>query len=768
MPTTFEQTTRTVQIKSVWSDPGDPWATVTYLWPIQVSEVAAPEIAQARLRYDFGAIQREGLSTYTSYSPQDLLNKYVRVLTQKSGGEQEVQFAGIITDVTTTHDRPSSESGAQDIFALGMVHLLDSITVTTAYALSRSGPWEGPSGAEYQNQTAVHKIDWAPRFNERNTRTRSLSGNRSPGVDGRSPMPGISFVFAAPAIGKNEETGQWAEDIEVWNAFDAIDYLLANFGPSISGVGPRFELSGDIEVLSNLKQEWNYSGMTLWTILNRLIDRRRGIGFTPVIGEKPKYPGEENPEVVIRLEVFTVVKDPVTIGDTTLPGNSKLTTLTIPTTYPDSHQLGVIPVTTSASSAYDVIWIRGERALSIGTFSYRDGTLEKGWTDELEDEYKKAVGGYPLLDIMKKNDALRGETKYDAVYAHHVVPINWEFKVSDGTGFAGRPFYVMDPFFWEWGNYDPDDLTHGGYWDNGKRFLRELPGMAKGRNYDWPDWHKNHDTNPGRYKDQEWQLALVFIADFDESAWHSPDEIYHNLRTMVESGIQGVMRSVNIRPLDNRLGFEVRGTPKHYLGNNHFDHNNIDTTGPTQYPEVLDYRELVITAALRTDVRQKIRLQMTPAATPSPSGVFPDGLRELTIDVPGAEFWRIDQKAVIGLKDEQKPGKGWRSYNMERVWKTHRVLRDDVLLLEAVAAFASAWYGVDRQTIRIPIAGLEKHVELGSLLTSINNLPSTVLVNTVVTGRTLNFMAYDGHGETTISTGWGSLGIVQPSIFGAA
>jgi hypothetical protein len=119
--------------------------------------------------------------------------------------------------------------------------------------------------------------------------------------------------------------------------------------------------------------------------------------------------------------------------------------------------------------------------------------------------------------------------------------------------------------------------------------------------------------------------------------------------------------------------------------------------------------------------------------------------RRLIIEVPGAEYWYALRATVVDVEGG----------NLFRIHPDNRVLRDDSDILRGIAAFAQAWYQVQRQTVRITLKKVDNFAVLGSLLTTISGQYNES-VNTVISSVETDFRS----STMEYQTGWGEFDVI--------
>jgi hypothetical protein len=423
----------------------------------------------------------------------------------------------------------------------------------------------------------------------------------------------------------------------------------------------------------------------------------------------------------VNIVVFTNTEFPISVGEQKLPANTNQTALELPSDYPYSHLVSDVPFLTTSANTFDKIIVQGNRIQMMGIFSFYDGTLTKGWNDDIETEYKNAAGTDETA-----NDIFREADHYDSVFTTFKVPRTWDFTLGNGAGTAATKQNVA-PNPQEDGNIRFD--TPGAYWIGQKHFERALPLRV---DFDYTLNPPKDNTVAGT--EDEWMLPLVWMFDAYSGPNHTRDNKWHAV--WKQHATNQDLKNITVHLLDNELGFRLEVSPKHYLALNHW-------TGAQQgsvEPEI-DYTTLAITAAFKTDQRQKIVMYNQSGQT--------EAMKTLTLTIEHAECWlAASPDTPVGIDTKGNP---------LLINGDNLILRNDVSLLKAVAALASAWYGVKRQAVEIPIHSVGMYCELGTLLTSISSIYQRESVHTVVTRRHVDFKSR----QTVISTGYHEMDFAQ-------
>lgn len=533
-----------VEIKGRW---GDSWRVVNYLRPLTASVSISPSIPVATFLYTYGDIKREDSNVFNWVSPIDIANNYVRILSHGSNGQQ-VLFVGILTDDHfEVHGATTDPQGNQTITAYGLEHLLDR---TAVYGALTDNGW----------------IDWMPTFNDRDQWGGLLQGNRS-------TANGWNSAFST--------------DGEEWTYLDIILYMLQNHSPSGLNIG----ISGAYDVLDSLKGRFNFDGLTLRQVLDKLIDRRRGLGWMVWSNG-----GDVN------IYIFSVFDEGVSVGGVYYPGNPEQIDLALDDLIDiESAEIGV-----NQSQLYDTIVVQGQRVKTCFSASFADGTLQAAWSGSEETSYKNIIAADG-----KTGDILRSADDYTAVYQRFIVPDSWNWFAGNGIGgYGGNAVPSFDNFAY------PDYSTPGPYSGRPRPLLRALPlTRVDGIDYD-------NYLPP---------VAIIKHTDDQGADAYYPIDQLDKIKKSPAS----------LRMLDGDMGLEIRGKINHSFGKNSFD---SATNGPTEHEPDFDYNDLICTVAVESDVRPKVIVEL---------GGETEVNRTLVINVYDAEFWYITPGTVEGVSDGQ-------------------------------------------------------------------------------------------------------------------
>ena len=482
-----------------------------------------------------------------------------------------------------------------------------------------------------------------------------------------------------------------------WSNLDIAEYLLKT--QVFSEV--EFSIGGMTAAIATMKNEWKQAG-TVWQMLNQLIDKRHGLTFYPKVGDDGK----------VTLWITSEIETDINYGGQTLPKNPVQVSFALPTTGAEQHLPLDITCRFTEVAKYDQLVIRGNFTIIMATLSKLDGSFDRGWTAGQSSDYR-----FSGSMTAEEADDARKKWEFTDVFTKFVVPPTWDGKVKNGDG-AGAARNVF-PITNEDGTFDFS--FPGPFLREFRQLNRELI-IEKGKLYQTSPI--TDSTEPG--SEPEFRPILVAIKDSFDGAGHKATNKWIRADRLGSS--QSGLHNLNVSVLDKDMGIRITCHPHHYLAGNEWD--AMDAT--TVWPEI-DWTQLLITACFTTDVRQEIVITLAESG---------ENAKKKIIDVPAAEHWRIIPETVVDIDNDGA---------LVRVHADNLVVRDDIEILKAYAAFAQTWYGTQRQAVTIPIQTLGQFVELGTYLTGISNAYMWLPVGTVVTGIEWDFAAP----TTTISTGHG-------------
>jgi hypothetical protein len=654
--TTIDPGVPLVQIAKTWGD----WQNMPYIQPLQASLVAAPSIGQATFLHRYGLIQHEDSNTPVWEPPLALAGYFVRVVLYIAQANV-VLWTGIIQEQEYHAFGSSSGNPAGDqlITAYTLDWCLDRISII--------GAW-----------TTDGYINTCPQFNLRREWIPHPVGNKAAALDANG-LP------------------QFGPDKQQWTALDVLTYLMAHYA---APAGLNISIGGQPDALTGWHYVWPLEGLTLRQALDKLIDRRRGLGW---------WMYSDGDTIVIMI--YTTIERDVTVGDVTLPGNMNQ----ISYSWNDAILVDNPVISTTESNRYDSIVVQGARMMSTFTVGTADGTLVPMWTDADETLYKnikQESGAYAMT-----SDMVRGQDRWKHVYQLFGIRADWDWMIKD---------YPVAPRFDNNAYVIEDNSSGDTYNDISRPFQRvtrlQRPYTAKGPfagniQYMEPQVFATPSPSGGKYP-------------------LPPDTTLPSGQSVIRGDLAGY---VNVPPFsvtmaDIAPAIEINAGLPHIMGANHYLNADGTIPGDSQQIAWYDWKTILATLCIETDVRPTVKVGL---------GSSSPWLRTLHVEVPHAEFWWL----VPGTIVYQNPDL---SLNIAGGYAT----RDDTEILRQVAALAKAWYGV----VRTPVSWSEKYyitdLAPGKLITAASaSVGGWVPINTVISAVVWDFQAVTTH----IQTGFGEL-----------
>lgn len=686
-----------VLIRASWAT---VWVEAPYLEPLRATDAAAPSTPRAEFLFRYGRIKREDGTAIASESPLDLKDKFVKIELLPPEGPEGLDVAptplwyGQFVEQTFDEQAPHSDGtrqGDQKVVALGLAHLLDRTAVVGSYIE------HDPSDTE---PTA---IDRALVFNQRHRDglAGEITGNRSAGQYS-GPWTGydaLGYVFAAAT--------------NTWSNLDIVDYLLAFYPPGNAITGAiQFTSAGQTSNLAQIvTPSVNPDNATVGQLLDKLIDRRRGMGWTVRVGDYPGDPlsgGEP-----IEVHTFSVFEDYVGIGSTTMGPNQEQVMIDLSAgggggSGGGGPGVGEAVVRLDTSSRYDRIVVRGAKVKSCFTVIYGVETaptqIEKGWNTTEETAYKAASPA----TTPKDKDIERATDKYAHVYTTFRVPNGWEFA----SGYLGQN---ANPLIQDDGTVDASQQSPIRRW--GHTFLKHLPFKS--------------EQAIGTENEYRPPFAIVKDPTSTTTKYVMVDRL---------DQIRG-LHSASLHMSEHQWGFFLKAPHNHMLAKGTYD----QATYPTQHKPEVDYRTLAATVCMELDADLRVVAQVLPSSTTAPPG------RVLEIAVPDAEMWYVPAFTVQDVKDGAEQFVQIPPVPAGQVQPNYVLLRDDSPRLRAIAAVAKAWYSTTRYAVQVRLDGITPAYPVGCYVKAVVSATGTSQdVGAVVTTRT-----YDFHAQTTtIETGF--------------
>jgi hypothetical protein len=643
-------------------------------------QCAAPTMPKASFRWRSGRIKREDKTDFEDVDYTEFADKYVQVVfipdapsdpTQTSAdADPVVAWTGVFRDnQADLFGDDIVASADQNLVAYGLEELL-------ARTVIRAAMIEDPN-----DDTSAIEIDIPLIFNERYELGNNEIGNRSDDqFDFNADNPDDDAEINAYVFSKSNK---------VWTVKDIVEYLLADAPTAVT-----FTLGGQADVLKNyILPRVDVSHMTTFAALNKLIDRRRGLGWTL------RSADDSDPSKWI-VHVYTTFDTEVSSGDKTIPANKEIDDLDIS----GKREPEDVNISRDTMTKYGKIIVSGARILSMFTLSFADDTLEEAWTDDQETAYKNGAGEDGVTeDAKKKNDAARADVLLRHVYTTFRVPNDWDWTAGDGEGGDTKN---ANPGLKD-GTIDEKNAPPIRNW--GHTFERHLP-IKKPKGVD--------DHRP------EFEEMMVFLKDDKVGYVHADHHTIEN------------KHPCHIRPLDTDFGFMVDANPNHILAARSWGGSPKSTQTNPQFA----YQDMVVTVAVRTDEVLKVVENL--------SG---DAERVKLIHVPDAELWYIVPGTVVGVTSDGKLDRQVK--DQDDNFEFFRELRNDVEILRFIAAQAKAWYGTPRSSLRYSTREMLFAHPVGAIIRSVTDDGGSLPVNSVVSAKTFDLQK----GTTSLTTAFGEL-----------
>lgn len=707
--------TQAVYTRTNWAD---AWAPVADLWCPKVTWSGQPQLPSATLVWRYGRGLQFGATAFADIARQSLLGQYVKIEYTIDGEATPSVWYGIIAAKSETPDgafvdgtvNPRVPAGTQAFRALGLEWLL----FDKSY-IDHSMIWRNPN---------EERLERAFGFNTDNVNAGGANRSTVKGPSG-------SYLFDESA------------SADTWSSLDIVEYLLRHMTPrdkdanrklifklhsSASTIIPDF----DVPVINGV------DGSTVGSVLNRIMDRRRLMGYTLDVDETAD-PDE------IELRPYRLNDTAITLGGGTLAANADDVTLD----FDAAIDVSFVQLSDDTAHKFERVTVRGARA--IGCFSLSDpaGTLATHWTAGQETQYEDAATAdaeYPsdaddrdrreqMNRIARSADAVR------PVYSWFGLPDSWDGMVDDITGDTTDPV----PWF-------PTDAVPANPEPLYSRDVVFLPRIPLKSGHDYLDNQIPTATivdNSGGV----WEFLRPLVL-FQEATFFGNDPRWvhgEKLNTTAEALLRKF--TVRCRPHDKRpiMVLDVVGAPQHAIASADYSGPGDDSESPID--DMLDFRDgMVLTVALEAD-------RYCQASFPDPITATDDTIRELVVDIGDeAQLHYVAKHTVTGINNAGK---------LEPV-TDGGFIRDDRAALADIAETLYDWYDTDRQAFQFAYRQISGLFRVGDLIVEIGSGPTLQSVRSVITQ--VSFEMPEGRGAeppactTTISTGFGTLDVNRLAV----
>jgi hypothetical protein len=664
--------------RTAWAS---PWVETPLLECTSFADQAAPSHAAATFTYRYGKAILQAIgsrpkdNSVATIAKPDLKGKYVRVDVSGFGS-----FYGIITDV--------------DDAAAG---LLDGVPTGIQNATAMSLTWlleHAPAVTESIVRTAsgTAKISRALPFNGGTT-----AGKRGGAV-----------------TWKNYDTDQQCFTSQLsstppkaWKAADAIRYLFENFSPKNAAGSQlvKFQLAAAAaQFLDYELPQFDYHGTNLWELLNRLVDRRRGLVWFASVNTNQN---------AIEINVVSQNATPLQLSNSIVPANPNRSAYNFET----AINIKNANVATTLHSFYDQIVVEGDRVGSV--FTVRpNAAFEPDWTEDEKDEYNAGASGQTGFSALSNGDKEAANMDVRAIDKLSSVFSWWRLK----TGWNGKG--DTDPGAWV--GFAFPKLEDDGSMNSAEAAPVFVPGLRiesyiplrAGTDYTGTITPETGEAD-GREADYLapivlFQVTPIISADTDDAGWIHSERL--NQAADAGSSKRQFQYSVDVSVRDDACGIVLRtvGAPQHFIAMDEF-------TAEGSYEEIpsaegIDSDKWLATIYVLGDAFCR--------------GVWPetsalgnlDLVRQLRIKAQNSHFDYIVPGTIVGTR-----------YGALKKCASGGLLRDDRKRLTDHARLAYSWFGQQRKTLSLSFDGIVAGFNVGNLITTIGAGATLQTINTVIT-----------------------------------
>ena len=486
----------------------------------------------------------------------------------------------------------------------------------------------------------------------------------------------------------------YSGDGDIWTHADYAEYVIKSFAQN----GITFQVNAK-GLPETFKSVMSFDGQSVRDILNRLMSRSIGVGWN--IG-LPDTLDNTSPWVI----TYDILDTFITLGSVQARPNPLKISNFIES---DDKFIRNIEIRNAQGARYDYIKVVGERPRVCFSWSFDDGNAEIGWTASEETAYETAANA-------NNGSEYSIPKQYERVFTYFRIPQAWDFSAADGIGGAGLDVR----FSFDWRGSSEDTVSNK--WRSFKTFLPALP-LLEGYDY---SGSAPVDNNPANSLPR-FRRPIVFVKD-DQTGGTG-----NYLRADVK---EDWFEKASVSVDSKELGIHVKYPNQVALGRVGFASPNE----PLKPKMPFDYNKCIFTTAIELDNRISVEISL-------PGPVQSDLTRTKVIKVPDCHYWLLHPGTVCDVDASgilQRPNNAM-------------VLRDDVVKLQLLAAFAQSWYLKERKTVSAVRGKLESMVLPGHIL--VNPFPGDRLkeANTVVTSETFDLEV----GTVSFTTGYDELNFGQ-------
>jgi len=690
-----------VYTKVAWAD---DWTEQPLLEALTIVDQAAPGHSSSTLRWRYGKTIQPQVGTrrpdreLTPIARGDFLGNYIAIHLG------EMIWHGVIQDCSDERHGTLSRiyanaddipSGIQIYTAFGLTWFLDMCKPVTQSRVKQSG--------------GNILIDRAIPFNG-----GTDGSKRSNRVSSRN-YDQTEKVFTD----RDNSDPPWA-----WTAANAIEYLLEEFPPKDSegNVIIPFELHDTaLNYLTYDLPYTDYAGMSPWQIINKIIDRRRGLGWHAIVEDD-----------AVLLVVWSQNAEEITLpSGGTIPANENQVTYD----FDDAANILGASASSTLLTRYDQVLVMGERAGSVFTVS-PESNMEADWAEADVTTYNEAaidLTGYDDLSTADKqaaNEDRRAADDLSKVFSWHRLRKDWDGYAHVQTG---DPYYAIAQIDND-GEFDVDvkaDVIRSGL--RFEKFIPLRPSVDYVTDPITPTT-TDADADESDYLAPILLLQADAIRATDDDGWVHCERL--NQAGQANSSKRPFEFSVDLSVREDAPSLIMRtvGVPQHYIAQDLFEANGSFEEIPSG--EGIDVTSWLATVYVLHD--QFCRAQW-PLDAELPTL---DLVRQLLIRVADAHLDFILPQTVVGVWGGEL-----------QTTEDGGLLRDDREKLKDIARMAFEWYGQTRKILSLSFRKLTSGFNVGDLVTTIGSGTQEETINTCITS-----VSYDlTSGVMQINTQFGEL-----------
>lgn len=658
-----------VWVKREW---GSGWTRVPYMIPLSFEETVFPNVGQARLRWEYGTYVNKWYHAGGTLLPVNLENWIVKIVVHTVYGNY-IGFIGVVIGETMTEEGIDSANGMptgyQELECADLSVLLKRRRVL--------GTFVG-DGTSWVYLKRTRPVNRALSHYEGRVMNRSEGFNEDAGCY-MHEHPGVAW-----------SNGHYAQYLlacfQPW-------YPLGNTAGGVVTLAPLWYLSGQTSALLTIFGEYNFWGRDIFSCLDQLIDRRRGFGaHIQTDGDGPIF-----------LNVYSQSEYPISGLGGYIPANPRQGWVP---TGGDHHIQASYQIT--EMRAVDEIIVESDEPIKVmATLGFDDGSLEKGWTDELQTAYEAATDDQRVGDL------------YANVFSRFRVPTTFDMN-----------YWI--PAVDDLGNVYLDQA--GNWWHHDMGLERFIPIEETGAEGDEPQYlepfavlstaNRTRDlcTMLGEAGAAPYNLAAaqaatnppITEAEFDSISTDASSITLSDINAayaahpfswfQVDKALDLGFPSSSMVPGDRGLALYLRSEHQNIFGLNRF-------FGEGGRTSLFDYQTLLATVFFRTDEVLRVRLPVWNGSYTDSFGrtvteTNPQG-RQILIVAPGEECWVVATNTVKAVND-----------GVLELWNdgAAEIIRNDVDRLRDIALKAFVWYGTPRATVRLAIGNHLRWFRPGDLI----------------------------------------------------